>query len=95
VLGGGASKGTFFQRLFAALFTPLPVLTLADEDLAGARGTLYAFRPALATSEALPVETVPADACARVQDQYGDYRTVFERLYGHVASGDRYELLGT
>ena len=92
VLGGGASKGTFFQTLFAALFDQLPLATLADEDLAGARGTLYPFRPDLAASEARPVAPAPPDVCARVQEQYDDYRTVFDRLYGNVESGHKYDI---
>lgn len=43
VLGGGASQGEHFRRLFAALLHPAPVFVQEDPDLAGARGALFAL----------------------------------------------------
>lgn len=80
VLGGGASKGAFFRRLFAALFAPVPVWSLQDEDLAGTRGTLHTLCPAIARATPIPV---PADPAAHaVLDRRDDYGRAFARLLG-------------
>jgi sugar (pentulose or hexulose) kinase len=50
VVGGGAMRTLGFPPLLAALFAPLPCAGLRDQEVAGARGTLYAFGPELAAS---------------------------------------------
>lgn len=92
VLGGGASKGGFFRRLFAGLFAPLPVWSLRDEDLAGARGTLHALCPAI--SQALPVPVPlpsPADLAA-LDHRREDYARTFARLLGDGGAAAPYRL---
>jgi sugar (pentulose or hexulose) kinase len=87
VLGGGASKGRVFQTLFAALFSPLPVHRVEDEDQSGARGTLYPLCRKIACSrtQRLPLP----DWCLqkRIQRGFDLYRNVFDRLYGGFAGG--------
>jgi len=87
VLGGGASRGRFFQQLIAALFDPLEVFTLEDEDMAGARGVLYAFNRKAAHARAVPVKRAAAGVRKSVLEGYGLYMKVFRRLYAHVAIG--------
>ena len=87
VLGGGASKGGFFQQLLAAALAPLPVRVLTEEDWAGARGAVYAFSPRAAKAAAVPVRRPSQktrDAVARGMERYAD---LFARLYGHVPAG--------
>lgn len=92
VLGGGASKGWYYRQQLAALFHPLPAYTLEDEELAGARGTLYAFDPSLAHTPPLPVPLPPDDIRARIARHYEHYLTVFDRLYGQQSIGGPYRV---
>ena len=80
VLGGGASKGTVFRSYLAALFAPLPVLVLQEEDMAGLRGCLHAFSPHAAASRARRV-AVPAGV-EKIRDGLGVYCELFERVLG-------------
>ena len=80
VLGGGASKGTVFQSHLAALFAPLPVLALQEEDQVGLRGCLHAFSPRAATGQARRI-AVPAEA-AKIRDGFAVYCELFERVLG-------------
>ena len=78
VLGGGASKGWCFRTLMAGLFAPLPVYCLdgADQETAGARGTIHAFSPRAARAR---TRRVPAPG----RDLIGQMRRQFE-LYCHL-----------
>jgi len=87
VLGGGASKAAFFRALMAALFHPLPVLTVEDEDQSGARGTLYAFSRKVARAKARRVPSPNRALRERVGEGEKQYTAVFERLYGTARSG--------
>lgn len=87
VLGGGASKGAFFRRLLAALFAPVPVRMMEEEDWAGTRGTLYAFNPAGTTAKTVAVPAPPPRLRSRILAGYDRYRTLFDRLYGQVPAG--------
>ena len=80
VLSGGASKGAVFQSYLAALFAPLPVLVLPDEDMAGLRGCLHEFRPHAAAGRAQRV-TVPA-AAEKIRAGFAVYDELFERVLG-------------
>lgn len=87
VLGGGASKGRFFRELLASLFVPLVVYSSADEDLAGTRGTVFAFSRAAARSGTRRVPRPPQRLRDRVARSYEMYLKVFERLYADVDVG--------
>jgi len=86
VLGGGASKGRFFQAYLAALFDPLPVFTLAEEDLAGTRGVLFAFSPKTSKARARRVRPVPERLRERILGAYELYLALFRRLLGDVTA---------
>jgi len=94
VLGGGASKGTHFRRLIAALFAPLPVYWQIDEDLAAARGAVYAFNPKTARSRTkltVPPNQTTMDA---IHSQYQLYLSVFEKYYQSVPAGGAFRFAG-
>jgi len=80
VLGGGASRGAFFRTYLAALFAPVPVYALQEEDKAGLRGCLHAFSPHAAAGLARRVP-VPAGA-AQIRDGFAVYCELFERVLG-------------
>jgi sugar (pentulose or hexulose) kinase len=92
VLGGGASKGAFFRRLFSALFAPLPVWSLKDEDLAGARGTLHALCPEIATAKPVRVPAEKPDMIQAVRQQADDYASMFASLLGDGGPAAPYRL---
>ena len=84
VLGGGASKGEFFRTLVAALAHPLPVLHQCEDDIAGPRGTLYAFGEKCARARTQRVRTPRAAVRRAVAQVYEQYVDLFNRLYGKV-----------
>nr|HUW84437.1 FGGY family carbohydrate kinase [Phycisphaerae bacterium] len=92
VLGGGASKGWFFARLFAALFDPIEVYTTRDEDLAGARGAIYPFSPTAAACRAKRVRMPNAQTRRRIAAGLDSYLNTYDRVYGSVAVGGPIEL---
>ena len=94
VLGGGASKGVFFRRLFAALFAPVPVWSLKDEDLAGARGTLHALCPAISHAEPVRVPAEPERVVEAVREQAEDYAAMFASLLGDGGAAAPYLMAG-
>jgi len=85
VLGGGASKGTFFRSLFAALFSPLPVYSLKEEDLSGARGSLRVLNAKVAKAEVRKVRCPGGRIAGEIKDGYGRYLKMFKKLYGDPA----------
>ena len=87
VLGGGASKGPFFQKLIAALFAPLPVLWQIDEDLSVARGAVFAFNAKAAQTKTQRVARPKKALLAEIQRGYDLYLNVFEKLYKSVPEG--------
>ena len=92
VLGGGASKGRFFRDMFAALFAPLPVFTLADEELAGARGALFAFNPDTAGARPIPVPVATAPVADAVRQGFDRYCAWFDKLYADVKAGEPFRV---
>lgn len=82
VLGGGASKGEFFRTLLTALFDPLPVHYLEEQDLSGARGTLYAFSRKVAKAGTKRTRKVSSPVSDQIQDGYAHYLAMFENTYG-------------
>ncbi|HOF89452.1 MAG TPA: FGGY-family carbohydrate kinase, partial [Armatimonadota bacterium] len=85
VLSGGASKGSYFRALLAALFAPLPIHRIVEEDWMGARGSLHAFGTPASRSAVRPVAT--AAAADAIRDGYARYEATFARVYGHVRAG--------
>lgn len=94
VLGGGASRGRFFRKLIAALFSPLEVFTLADEDMAGTRGVLYAFDRKTSQARAVRVRPPAGGVCKRVMEGYRLYLEVFNRLYRQIGIGGAFTFTG-
>ena len=80
VLGGGASKGAAFKAHLAALFAPLPVLALQEEDTTGLRGCLHELSPHASAGQARRVP-VPAGA-EKIRDGFAVYCELFERVLG-------------
>ena len=76
ILAGGASKGGGFQRLLAALFAPLPVFVAIDQEMAGARGCVYAFSRRAARCSVRRLTLPHPSICARIDQQYQHYLTV-------------------
>ena len=95
VLGGGASKGRVFRELLAALFAPLPVFSLADEDVAGARGAVFALSPETAQSTPCLVPVPTDQLCARIRKDYDRYLDLFERICGDAPIGGAYDVTTT
>ncbi len=87
VLGGGASKGKYFQTLLASVFAPLPVSILDDEGVAGARGSLYGFSLKTARTKTKQIVPPRGKMTSQIQQGYDYYRTIFDRLYGDVPAG--------
>ncbi|MCK5802871.1 MAG: hypothetical protein KAI66_08565 [Lentisphaeria bacterium] len=92
ILGGGSSKAGFFRTLLAALFAPLSVYPLEDEDLAGARGTLTTFSALVATATPKEPETPDQATIDSVRAHYTRYVDLFSRLYGHSPAAGSYVL---
>ncbi|MGQ9661662.1 MAG: xylulokinase [Kiritimatiellia bacterium] len=87
VLGGGASKGEFFRILLAALFHPLPVFYLEEQEFAGTRGALHVFGPKVSLAASRPVPTPNAELVQEVQKYYRNYLDVFGRVYADSRQG--------
>jgi len=92
ILGGGASKGFYFRQLIAALFEPLSVYSLEDEDLAGARGSIYAFSRKVAGGKKRKVKSPGKRVRDRVRRGYDTYLEVFDRIYGGVKEGGAFRM---
>ena len=94
VLGGGASKGSYFRRWLAALFSPLPVFWQIDEDLSAARGAVFAFSPKAARGRVRRVEKISAALLSAIQNHYDQYRRVFEKFYSSIPVGQAFSFAG-
>jgi sugar (pentulose or hexulose) kinase len=94
VLGGGASRGRFFQAILATLFHPLPVWSPAEEDLSGARGAVFAFSRRAGRAAARRVALPTRALRERIAQGRQTYRRLYERLYGHVHAGEAFRLPG-
>lgn len=92
VLGGGASKGDFFRRLFSSLAAPLSVYSLEDEDLAGARGAVFAFDRKVAQSTPVPVAAADPALRTAVREGAANYVTLFDRVYGDLPGAAPYRV---
>ncbi len=86
-LGGGASKGFFFRRMIAGVFAPLPVFWQVDEDLAVARGAVYAFHPMAAQSRLKRVPPQGGKIQAELRSGLEHYTSVFNQFYHASPAG--------
>lgn len=87
ILTGGASKGWQFQKLIACLAAPCPVWMAADQDWAGTRGALFAFRTPASRIHARQIKPLLKTQSERVRAGFQAYLQVFENLYGHEPAG--------
>ncbi len=81
VLGGGASKGSYFCRMIAALYPGVPVRRQTGEALAAARGALYAFSPRIACAPTAAVRRPGEADCNALRQmgiQYQETRSIEE-----------------
>jgi sugar (pentulose or hexulose) kinase len=92
VVGGGASKGAFFGQILAALFGPLPVWSVVDEDLAGARGALHALCPAIAQAQTIRVPMPGPEVARGVHDHAAIYRQLFADTLGDGGAAAPYRV---
>lgn len=84
ILCGGASRATYFQQLFAALFAPLPIFI---PDSMGTRGSLYAFNPVVAQVQAQPFTGSEIQKSEKLQELQDIYNDLYERLYSADPAG--------
>jgi sugar (pentulose or hexulose) kinase len=80
ILGGGASKGWWFRKLLAGLFAPLPVYVAADQEIAGARGCVYAFGRRAGRSGLQRVRCPAKGVHEAIQRHFLRYRNAREEL---------------
>jgi L-xylulokinase len=92
VLCGGAARSAHVRSLFAALFAPMPVHRVIETELMGTRGCLYAFDPQIARAPVAPVRCNAGLDRKVLAEAQALYTESFERLYGHVRTGEPYAL---
>jgi len=92
VLGGGASKGDHFCQRIASLFSPIPVFRQVDEDLAAARGSVYAFQKEIARSRLERIKVSESPIYDELQNRFQEYCTVFNQLYGSLPYAKAYQV---
>jgi len=80
VLGGGASKGDYFCRLIAAMFRGIPVRKQVEQDLAVARGAVYAFAPDIACAPTAAVRMPGEAACRSLREAAACFDQVTRRF---------------
>jgi xylulokinase len=94
VLSGGASKGEQFRQLIAALFAPLPVRRIVDEDWMGTRGCLYAFSKKVVRAKTERVKVSRNANVEAVRAGHELYLRAFDRLCSDVLAGQAYRFSG-
>lgn len=92
VLGGGASKGAFFQTMLATLFAPLPVYVMTDEDLAGVQGAVFPFSLQPTSAKTALVPPLAGEVKTQLMDGYAAYSDLFNRLYRKEPAGGAFAL---
>ncbi|MCE5328262.1 MAG: hypothetical protein LLG01_17800 [Planctomycetaceae bacterium] len=80
VLTGGAANGWQFRRMLAGLLTPLPVLQVAADEPAAARGSLWAFSKQAAAVAVRPCPPPPAAERKALAQGLGRYRRLCDVL---------------
>ncbi|MCB9784269.1 MAG: hypothetical protein H6751_15000, partial [Candidatus Omnitrophica bacterium] len=92
VLCGGASRGRVFQQMTAALFSPLPVYRILDEDAMGTRGCLFPFSEKVAKLRTERIKVSPQLDIGPLNRGRGLYQEAFDRMYAHVPAGRAYAI---
>jgi len=88
VLGGGASKAEVFRQILTALWAPLPVWRVAEEDASGCRGALHALNAKVAAVAVKPAVGAPSTKlAAQVAGHFARYLRLFDKLYGDSPLG--------
>ena len=87
VLSGGASKGLHFRQLITALFDPVPVYQVAEEDWMGARGSLHAFSAKTARPKMKCLRPSKRPVAQAIRQGQAAYRAAFSTLYGKTPAG--------
>ena len=84
---GGASQGSYFIVLMAALFAPVPVFIQEGEETSVARGALYPLNRKVAHAPVRKIKSPPENVKTAILRAYDAYRLLFERIYGSVQAG--------
>ncbi|MCU0786396.1 MAG: FGGY-family carbohydrate kinase [Verrucomicrobia bacterium] len=92
VLCGGAARSAHIRSLFAALFAPTPIHQVIETELMGTRGCLYAFSPTIAAAPTAPLRGDAGVNLKSLAEARSLYLETFQRLCGHVQSGEPYAL---
>ncbi|MHB9023014.1 MAG: xylulokinase [Armatimonadota bacterium] len=90
ILSGGASKGEHFRQLFAALFHPLPISQVIEEDWMGVRGTLHAFNGPACAASTRPLALAPDIDIAAVRRGYELYLAILRTIYEPFGAGQEF-----
>ncbi|HPA44525.1 MAG TPA: FGGY-family carbohydrate kinase [bacterium] len=87
VLGGGASKGTYFQEMIAGLFSPVPVFRQMEEEFSTARGTIFSFDPNVSQTKSRLICPPDSALLMKIRHHYDYYLKTISRLYPLCATG--------
>lgn len=93
VIGGGASKGEHFCSMIASMFAPLPVFRQRDEDLAAARGSVFAFAKEIGQSRMERIKVSNAYTRKDIDNRFREYTDIFYRLYGTLPQAKSYQII--
>jgi len=92
VIGGGASKASYFCMLLAGLFAPLSVFKQTDENVTAARGSLHVFGGKAAGGFIRKVTPPNDEIMGGIVRAYEQYKTVFGSYFGSVAIGEPFRI---
>ena len=87
VLGGGAGRDPALQKIFVASFDGVPVHSVAEPDLIGARGSLHAFGTRAARGRAVKAPRPPVKLRKEIETDYARYLKLRDALYGRAPLG--------
>ena len=90
VLCGGASRAEHFQRLFAAVAAPIPVMVQQDQDFSVARGAVHLFWTSNVKLPALKITRPDTAAKRAAQTGFEAYCEGHTRIYGKRSQSDAY-----
>ena len=92
VLSGGASKGLHFQQMLTALFSPLPVYQVTEEDWMGARGCLRPFSLKVSRGKTRRLRASKNLDLDALLQGYAVYQTAMDSLCTTVPAGKAYAM---
>ena len=87
VLSGGASKGLHFQSMITALFDPLPVYLITEEDWGGSRGSLRPFSHKVSKGKTKRLRVSKKFDADGLRQGQTAYLNAFEALCSNVPAG--------